>query len=128
MRIIREEEQIIRDKEIQARKIKAIEDDKRANPVKYALLDLEASKDEIVAALVESTRQIYTRDGTLKGVADAKDGSASRLVDNVEAQQLIARWLEEYDPSLKATVKIGPDCSGNWNSTAEIVVTFITRD
>ena len=115
---------IIRNEEIEARKKQALYQDKKDNPVKYALIELESEKDELVARLVKSAREIYVRDGILKAVSEIRNGDSIHLDGNKAAEGLIAKWMQECDPTLVPTVIIGRDCSGNYAYHAEVIVTF----
>lgn len=89
-----------------------------------ALDELSAIKDEIVEQVVGSARANYIKSGKLKAVLDLRTDNRNRLVRNARAEELIRGWLEEYDPKYRAEVRIGPDCSGNWVTFPELVVTF----
>jgi acyl carrier protein len=118
---------IIRDYERQARNEYLASEDKRNNPVKYALAELNSLKSTLVTALVESARKNYISNGTLKAVVDLDFESSFHLVNNKDATELIRQWMESEDPDLVAVVKIGPDCSGKPRYAAQVVVEFTPR-
>lgn len=117
---------IIREEEIRKRQKYLDAEDRRNNPLKYALLELEQKKDEIVATLVRSARKNFTEGATrLHASADIKQQSSHFLVGCRQAQDLITTWLKEVDSRIQLTsVNIGPDCSGNIPYAAEITVEF----
>ncbi len=111
---------IIRDEE---RKLRAGQNPSTKPIVEEAMALLKLYRREIVDDIVESTRRRYVAKGELKAGVDMHE-QFRPLEGNSKAEALIASWLKEYDPSLKATVKIGPDCSGNLQYHPELVVTF----
>lgn len=120
---------IIREEEIRARRERVEAEEKRNNPLKYALLDLEQQKKSIVDALVKSARESFVKGDTrLLARADIKGESSRILIGIRQAQDLIATWLQEVDPRVnQPIVKIGPDCSGNLQYAAEIAVMFTVQ-
>lgn len=120
---------IIRKEEIRARREHMEAEDRRNNPLKYALLDLEQQKKSIVDALVKSARESFVKgDKELRARADIKGESSRMLIGIRQAQDLIATWLQEVDTRVnQPIVKIGPDCSGNRQYSAEITVRFTVQ-
>lgn len=115
---------IIRNEEIEARKKQALYQDKKDNPVKYALIELESEKDELVARLVKSARDNYINSGNLRAYSEIRKGDSMHLEGNKTAEALIAAWMQEFDPSFVPNVKIDRDCSGNYAYHAPVIVTF----
>lgn len=113
---------ILRDEDIEARR--NVEAGLRTpeNLDKLALDELVAIRYELTEHILVSARYIKT--GTLKAGVDIRTKHRERLVRNTRAEELIRGWLEEYAPKYRAEVRIGPDCSGNWVTFPELVVTF----
>ncbi len=121
---------IIREQEIRARREYMEAEEKRNNPLKYAFLDLDKEKDNIVAALVKSARENFIKGGDvqLRGRTDIRQSSSYYLVGNMDAQNLIASWLQEVDPRInQPIVTIGRDESGNLQYAAEVIATFTVQ-
>lgn len=120
---------IIRDEDIKAREDYLDAEERRNNPVKYALLELEHRKSLIVPELIESARKQYVKSGTVRGRTTLRfTDSECRVLEGLTgAQDLIASWLEDVDPSFRVNVKIGPDCSGNYRYESEVVAEFYSK-
>jgi acyl carrier protein len=116
MRIIREQEKrAFRDRH---------GSDDLSTPLAYELNCLREDEARLVSALVASARRNYIKNGVLQAVADLKSDTSDLLINNKQAEELIAQWLRDEDPSLEPTVKIGPDRSGNIRYATQAVVTF----
>lgn len=98
-------------------------DDKLAESMK----SLETFASALVIDIVNVARQTFIKDGKMRAVLDIDFKGANELVRHEPAEQLIKLKLEQLDPSLNATVHIGPDMSGNWKTKPELVVEFTPK-
>lgn len=99
----------------------------RENPARRGMASLQATLPAVIEQIVHSAHDIYTRHGEMKAVVDLDFIDAYTLVGYKPAEDLIKQKLEEFDPSLEATVNIKPDCSGNWVTKPELVVEFTNK-
>jgi len=70
--------------------------------IEALLSDLRNDKVKIVSDIIDATREFYIQTGELR----ATSAVSGYLAGNTTAQDLIASWLQEEDPSYVPTVRI----------------------